>query len=287
MKNLIKLFEVGPRDGLQNEKKIIPTLQKIKLINLLSTIGFEQIETTSFVSQKKVPQLADATEVMKKIKRKNNTRYTVLIPNIFGFENAIKVGVNEIAVFTSATEEFSLKNINCTINESFKRFLPVIKLANENNILVRGYISCVIDCPYKGNVSPLAVLNVAEKLLEMGCYEISLGDTIGQGNPKKLSKLLNIITKKINPNLLVGHFHDTNNRAIENVFKSIEFGISKFDTSIGGLGGCPFAPGAKGNVSTRHLNNALNDAGWVTNLNNDNIIKTEKFLKEIGLKSRV
>ena len=246
--NYVSLVEVGPRDGLQNEKRIIDVADKIRLVNLLSDCGFESIEVTSFVSPKWVPQLADAAQVMAGISRRSEISYAVLTPNLKGYEMAKVSRPGEVAIFAAASETFSQKNINCTISQSLQRFEAIMDQAHTDKIPVRGYISCVVDCPYEGAVSPTAVANVAKQLLDMGCYEISLGDTTGKGTPLTIATMLDCVTQLIPPSKLAGHFHDTNQRALENIDVSLEKGIRRFDSSIGGIGGCPYAPGAQGNV---------------------------------------
>ncbi|MGB2439746.1 MAG: hydroxymethylglutaryl-CoA lyase [Candidatus Puniceispirillaceae bacterium] len=282
----IHLYEVGPRDGLQNEPENIATNDKIALINSLNEVGFSMIEATSFVSAKWVPQLGDAAEVMAGIARKQGIRYAALTPNMRGYEDARKSRMDEVAVFGAATQSFSQKNINCSIPESLARFRPVVAAALQDGIAARGYISVVVHCPYEGKVAPLAVLEMAEALLEMGCYEISLGDTTGHATPETVSALLDVLVPRLNPDILVGHFHDTRNRAIENVMTCLDYGLRKFDSSVGGLGGCPFAPGAKGNVSTSLLHDALVAAGWHTGLDRAALRKSEELVTKMGLKPR-
>ena len=282
----IHLYEVGPRDGLQNEPENIATNDKIALINSLNEVGFSLIEATSFVSAKWVPQLGDAAEVMAGIARKQGIRYAALTPNMRGYEDARKSRMDEVAVFGAATQSFSQKNINCSIPESLARFRPVVAATLQDGIAARGYISVVVHCPYEGKVAPLAVLEMAEALLEMGCYEISLGDTTGHATPETVSALLDVLVPRLNPDILVGHFHDTRNRAIENVMTCLDYGLRKFDSSVGGLGGCPFAPGAKGNVSTSLLHDALVAAGWHTGLDRTALRKSEELVTKMGLKPR-
>ena len=283
LNKFIKLVEVGPRDGLQNEKSTVSTADKIVLTDLLSETGFMLIEATSFVSPKWVPQLADASEVMAGITRADNVRYMALTPNIPGFERARAAGVDEIAVFAAASETFSQKNINCTIEESLNRFIPVINAAKAEGIAVRGYISTVVHCPYEGAIAPEPVLPIAEQLLEMGCYEISLGDTTGQGTPQTVSALLSHLTKALPPALLAGHFHDTNHQAVANVMTSLDFGLRCFDSAVSGLGGCPYAPGAKGNVSTRAVAEALHKEGWQTDLDMAKLTQAESHITSLNL----
>lgn len=254
----VKIVEVGPRDGLQNEKQLIPTSTKITLINDLVDAGLTYIEAGSFVNPKWVPQMADSADVFSGINRKANVTYAALIPNLQGFERAITVNANEVAIFAAASEAFSQKNINCSIAESLKRFEPVIEAAKEKNIPVRGYISCVAGCPYSGRVEFEQVANIANDLLSMGCYEISLGDTIGVGTAGQIQQLINTVATKIAIEKLAVHMHDTYGQALANIFASLEMGISVVDSSIAGLGGCPYAKGATGNVATEDLVYMLN-----------------------------
>jgi len=248
--NKITIVEVGPRDGLQNEPTYVPVNVKLKLINLLEDAGLSVIEATSFVSPKWVPQMADAKEVMQQLKQKKGIRYPVLTPNMKGFENALNAGAKEVAIFAAASETFSKKNINCSIDESLKNFQPLVKEAQSKNIPVRGYISCVMGCPYEGSISVAKVSDVAEQLFQMGCYEISLGDTIGTGNPALVKELLQTVFMKVPVNNLAVHFHDTYGQALANILAAIEMGISTIDTSVAGLGGCLYAKGASRNVAT-------------------------------------
>lgn len=275
----INIYEVGPRDGLQNEKTIIPTQSKIELINHLSAAGFSNIEAASFVSPKWVPQMADAAEVMAGINRQPGVTYSALTPNLRGLERALEAGVDEVAIFGAASETFSQKNINCSIAESIERFRPVAELAKHNNIPVRGYVSCVVGCPYEGDIAPTAVREAAEQMMALGCYEVSLGDTIGVGTPDTIRTMLEVVLESLSSNQLAGHYHDTNNRAVDNVFASLELGIKTFDSAIGGLGGCPYAPGAKGNVSTIALVEKLHEQGWQTGLDMAKLREAEIYLR--------
>jgi len=284
--NQVELIEVGPRDGLQNEPLPIPTEDKIRLVDQLSEAGFTRIEVTSFVSPKWVPQMADAAAVMAGIRRKQTIRYGVLTPNLHGFENALAAGADEVAIFGSASEGFSQKNINCSIAESLERFRPVTMAAAEHGIPVRGYISCVIACPYDGNTSPEAVAGVAETLLEMGCYEISLGDTIGAGTPQQIAAMLDCVVPKLGASRLAGHYHDTGGQALANIDTSLEYGLRRFDSAVGGLGGCPYAPGARGNVSTVMLARHLQKTGWNTGLDLNLLAETEVFIRSLGIKDK-
>ena len=274
----ITLYEVGPRDGLQNEPGFVPTADKIALIDLLSEAGLTRIEATSFVSPKWVPQMADAAEVMAGIRRAPGIRYAALTPNLKGFEAAKAAGVDEVAIFASASEGFSQRNINCSIAESLARFAPVAEAARAAGIHLRGYASCVIECPYDGPVAPEAVASVTRALLDMGCYEISLGDTIGKGRPGTVAALLAHLTDGIDPTRLAGHFHDTGGNALANVEVALDYGLRVFDAAIGGLGGCPYAPGARGNVSTLPLARMLAEAGWDTGLDLAALGRAEAFM---------
>ncbi|TNV77051.1 hypothetical protein FGO68_gene6594 [Halteria grandinella] len=247
----VKVVEVSPRDGLQNEKTWVPTETKINLINKLSDSGLRVVEATSFVSEKAIPQMKDNSEVLAGIIRKEGISYPVLVPNIKGMESALKQNVKEIAVFGAASEAFTQKNIKCSIEESLKRFEDVIAIAKRESIKVRGYVSCVMGCPYEGEIDPRLVNTVAQKLLDMGCYEISLGDTIGIGTPDKTYEMLQAV--KIDRSILAAHFHNTYNRAIQNLVIALSEGISIVDSSVAGIGGCPYAKGASGNVPTEDI----------------------------------
>lgn len=249
----VKLVEVGPRDGLQNETVIVPTHKKIAFIDLLSDTGLTNIEVTSFVSPKWIPQLADHREVFAQIKKPPGIHYSALVPNLKGLESALGVGVKEIAIFTAASETFCQKNINCSIKESLARFEEVIKNAKPHRIKVRGYVSCVLGCPYEGVIAPEAVAKVANELYQMGCHEISLGDTIGVGTPLKAKHLIEVVAKYVPLNSLAVHFHDTYGQAIANIFAALEEGIAVIDSSVAGLGGCPYAKGATGNVASEDV----------------------------------
>ncbi len=254
----VKIVEVGPRDGLQNEKQLIPTATKITLIENLVAAGLTYIEAGSFVNPKWVPQMADSAEVFAGIQRKTNITYAALIPNLQGFERAIAVNANEVAIFAAASEAFSQKNINCSIAESLQRFEPVMQAAKEKQIPVRGYISCVAGCPYSGEVDFQQVAEIAKNLLDMGCYEISLGDTIGVGTAGQIKQLIEVVAKNIAIEKLAVHMHDTYGQALTNIFASLEMGITVVDSSVAGLGGCPYAKGATGNVATEDLVYMLN-----------------------------
>ena len=278
MVETISIFEVGPRDGLQNIKNEIPINKKIELINILSTTGIGKIECGSFVSAKWVPQMRGTNEIFEEIIRRDGVKYTALTPNLKGFENALHAKVDEVAVFAAASETFSQKNVNCSIDESLARFRDIFEKARKKKIPVRGYVSCVVECPYEGYVAPKRVLEVTSKLLDMGCYEVSLGDTIGKGTPKKIDELLNVICGNLNPEQLAGHFHDTSDYAIKNVEVGLKYGITTFDTAIGGLGGCPYAPGAKGNLSTVQLINAIGIENFLGIPDLEMLLCAEKYL---------
>ena len=249
----VRMVDVGPRDGLQNESVTVPTEIKVGLIDRLTDAGFPAIEATSFVSPKWVPQMADNAKVMAAIRRKPGVRYPVLTPNMKGFEAALAAGCDEVAVFVAASETFSRKNINCSIAESLERAQPVTEAATANGVRVRGYISCVLGCPYEGNVAPERVRDVAAALRSMGCYEVSLGDTIGTGTPGKTKKLIATVAEAVPVEEQGGHFHDTYGQALANLYASLEMGVSTFDSSVAGLGGCPFAKGATGNVASEDV----------------------------------
>ena len=282
MDETISIFEVGPRDGLQNIKNEIPINKKIELINILSTAGIEKIECGSFVSAKWVPQMRGTNKIFEEIIRKNGVKYTALTPNLKGFENALHVKVDEVAVFAAASETFSQKNVNCSIDESLARFRDLFKKASEKKVPVRGYVSCIVECPYEGKISPESVLKVASQLLDMGCYEVSLGDTIGKGTPKTIEELLKVLCSEINQKKLAGHFHDTSDTAIRNVEIGLKYGLSTFDSAVGGLGGCPYAPGAKGNLNTRSLIEAFGINSFNEDLDLDKIKFAEKYIGKIN-----
>ena len=283
MDKKISIFEVGPRDGLQNIKNEIPINRKIELIDILSTTGIKKIECGSFVSAKWVPQMRGTDQIFEKIFRKDGVKYTALTPNLKGFENAMNVKVDEIAVFAAASETFSQKNVNCSIAESLERFEDIFKKARQRKIPVRGYVSCIVECPYEGKVKPEKVLEVTSRLLDMGCYEVSLGDTIGKGTPKTIEELLKVLCAELNQEKLAGHFHDTSDMALRNVEKGLKYGIYTFDSAIGGLGGCPYAPGAKGNLNTHSLINAFGIDSFGERIDLDKIKFAEKYIDEIKL----
>ncbi len=281
MAEFVRIHEVGPRDGLQNEKRIIPAIDKIKLVDMLSACGFEKIEVTSFVRADWVPQMADGAEVMAGITRKPGTLYTVLTPNLRGYQAACAARADEVAVFASASEGFSRHNINCSIAESLERFVPLVEQARRDGVPVRGYISCVVDCPYDGPTSPAGVADVAEKLLNLGCYEISLGDTIGTGTPERIKAMLDAVLERVPVASLAGHFHDTNGRAVDNVTVSLEKGLRVFDAAAGGLGGCPYAPGAEGNVATGRTVDHLHALGFESRIDRSLLAEAEAFARSL------
>ncbi|MCV2871021.1 hydroxymethylglutaryl-CoA lyase [Defluviimonas sp. WL0050] len=266
MSEVVEIVEMGPRDGLQNEKRIIPTAEKIALVDLLSRAGFRRIEVASFVSPKWVPQMADSAEVLAGITRRAGVRYAALTPNMKGYEGAKAAHADEVAIFASASEGFSKANLNCTIAESLERFKPVADAAKADGIPVRGYVSVVTDCPYDGRIAPSAVARVVADLRDMGCYEISLGDTIGQGRPETVDAMLTDVLNELPPDRLAGHYHDTAGRALANIDASLARGIRVFDAAVGGLGGCPYAPGAAGNVATEAVAAHLAALGYQTGL---------------------
>lgn len=262
----VEIFEVGPRDGLQNEARQIPTEDKIALVDCLSGAGFAQIEVASFVSPKWVPQMADSEQVLAGIRRAPGVRYAALTPNMKGFERAVAAHADEIAIFASASEGFSKANINASIAESVARFDPVLAAAREIGLPVRGYISCVTDCPFDGPTPPREAARVAEILWSRGVYEISLGDTLGQGTPERIDAMLAAVCDVVPPDRLAGHYHDTAGRALENIEASLARGLRVFDAAVGGLGGCPYAPGAAGNVATEAVHDRLVALGHETGL---------------------
>lgn len=269
MSGHVEIFEVGPRDGLQNEKREIPVAEKVALSDCLSRAGFRRIEVASFVSPKWVPQMAGSAEVLAGITRAPGVRYAALTPNMRGYQDAVAAKADEIAVFASASEGFSKANINASIAESIERFLPILEAAKEIGLPVRGYVSCVTDCPYDGAVAPASVAEVAARLFELGCYEVSLGDTIGQGTPDSISAMLAAVTAQVPAQMLAGHYHDTAGRALDNIEASLAQGVRVFDAAVGGLGGCPYAPGAAGNVATEAVHKRLTDLGYDTGLDAD------------------
>lgn len=274
----IKIVEVGPRDGLQNEPTLIDTDTKVEFIDRLSDAGLSVIETTSFVSPKWVPQLADAAEVMARIRRKPGVSYPVLVPNTQGMERALAAGVEEVAVFTAASETFSRRNTNCSIDESIERFRPVVAQAKKEGVRVRGYISCALGCPYEGAVNPDRVAAVAKRLYGLGCYEVSLGDTIGIGTALQAREMVTRVAREVPIERLGVHFHDTRGQALANILVCLELGVSVVDASVGGLGGCPYAKGATGNVATEDVLYMLHGMGIETGVDLDRLIEAGRFI---------
>ncbi|OIW20983.1 hypothetical protein TanjilG_26747 [Lupinus angustifolius] len=276
----VKIVEVGPRDGLQNEKNIVPTSVKIELIHRLASSGLSVIEATSFVSPKWIPQLADAKDVMKAVQNLDGIRLPVLTPNLKGFDAAVAAGAREIAVFASASESFSKSNINCSIEESLARYRAVTRAANELSIPVRGYVSCVVGCPVEGQISPSKVAYVAKELYDMGCFEISLGDTIGVGTPGTVVPMLLAVMAVVPAEKLAVHFHDTYGQSLPNILVSLQMGISAVDSSVSGLGGCPYAKGASGNVATEDVVYMLNGLGVKTNVDIGKLMLAGDFINK-------
>jgi hydroxymethylglutaryl-CoA lyase len=276
----MRMVEVGPRDGLQNEAEIVPTAVKIALIDKLSATGLAVVEVTSFVSAKWVPQMADGAEVMAGIARRSGTSYPVLVPNMRGFERALAAGAKEVAVFAAASESFSRRNINCSIAESLERFQPVMAAATAAGVKVRGYISCVLGCPYEGVVAPAKVADVSARLAEIGCYEISLGDTIGVGTPGKAAEMIEAVAARVPRERLAVHFHDTYGQALANILAALESGITVVDSSVAGLGGCPYAPGASGNVASEDVLYMLDGLGIETGVDLDALIAAGQFISD-------
>ena len=268
----VRLIEVGPRDGLQNEAQPISVADKVQLVDALSAAGLGYIEVGSFVSPKWVPQMAGSADVFAQIQRKPGVIYGALAPNLRGFEDALAAGVKEVAVFAAASEAFSQRNINCSISESLERFAPIMAAAQQHGVSVRGYVSCVLGCPYEGQVAPEQVAAVARELYSMGCYEVSLGDTIGTGTAGATRRMFEVVGKDVPRAKLAGHFHDTYGQAIANVYASLLEGIQVFDSSIAGLGGCPYAKGASGNVATEDVVYLLNGLGIDTGIDLEALI---------------
>ena len=277
----VEIFEVGPRDGLQNEARAIPVAEKVAFVDVLSRVGFRRIECASFVSPKWVPQMAGSADVLAGIKRADGVRYAALTPNMRGFEDAVLAKADEIAVFGSASEGFSRANVNASIAESLERFRPVCAAAAEIGLPVRGYVSCVVECPYDGPVAPAAVAKVAEALLAMGCYEISLGDTIGQGRPETIAAMLQAVKEVVPAAQLAGHYHDTNGQAVANIDASLEAGVRVFDAAVGGLGGCPYAPNAPGNVASEAVATHLASQGYATGLDLDQLQRAAQMARKM------
>lgn len=281
MPRQVRLVEVGARDGLQNEPVIIQSLDKIALINRLSASGLSTIEASSFVSPQRVPQMADASDILAGINRRPGVNYPVLVPNRQGLEAALSAGAEEVAVFSAASETFSQRNINCSITQSLERFARVTELALSKGIKVRGYISCVAGCPYEGAVDAKIVADIAARLVELGCYEVSLGDTIGVATPGQVQTLLEVVAQKIPKRQLAVHFHDTYGQALVNILVAMERGVTVVDSSVAGLGGCPFAPGASGNVATEDVLYMMNGLGIHTGVDLDLLIEAGLFISNL------
>ncbi|NLY59113.1 MAG: hydroxymethylglutaryl-CoA lyase [Gammaproteobacteria bacterium] len=274
----VRLVEVGPRDGLQNEARPITLAQRMELVDRLSAAGLNHIETGSFVSPRWVPQMADSAAVFDGIQRRPGVCYSALVPNLQGMQAAIAAGATEVAVFASASEGFSQRNINCSINESLQRFAPVMALAAEQGMAVRGYLSCVLGCPYDGPVAPEQVAAVSAELLAMGCYEISLGDTIGVGVASATRQLIEVVSQKVPRDQLAGHFHDTYGQALSNIYAALLEGVSVFDSSVAGLGGCPYAKGASGNVASEDVLYMLSGMGISTGVDLEQLVATGQWV---------
>jgi len=276
----IRLVEVSPRDGLQNIKNHVSTKTKVTLIEKLSLAGVKNIEVASFVSPKWVPQMADAAQVLQKLTAEDEVQYTVLTPNLKGLERAIECGVSEIAVFSAASESFTQKNTNCSIEGSLERIEALMQLALSNKIRVRGYVSCVLGCPYEGDIDPNVVADISKKLIDMGCYEVSLGDTIGIGTPLKAQQMLETVIKKVPANKIGLHFHDTRGQALANIAACLEYGIASIDASVAGLGGCPYAKGASGNVSTEDVIYMLDGLGIETGIDLAKLVEAGDYITQ-------
>ena len=281
MTEKVTIFEVGPRDGLQNEKRLIPAEDKIRLVDLLSDCGFTKIEVTSFVSPKWVPQMADNAEVMAGITRKPGISYAVLTPNLKGYEAAKAAKADEVAIFASASEGFSKANVNATIAESLERFAPIVEAAKRDGMPVRGYVSCVTDCPFDGPTPPAMVARSVGYLRDAGCYEVSLGETIGHGTPETIDAMLNAVLQEMPADRLAGHYHDTKGRALDNIAVSLERGLRTFDSSAGGLGGCPYAPGAAGNVDTMRVIEMVEERGFDTGIDRVRLAEAAAFAQSL------
>lgn len=283
----VTIIEVGPRDGLQNEPIFVPTSVKVDFINLLSSSGLKDIEITSFVSAKSIPQLADNEAVFQGIEKPTGIHFSALVPNLYGMQKAMRAGIKDIAVFTAASDLFNQHNINCSIEESLDRIRPIMELALEQDIQVRAYISCALGCPYQGAINPKEVLKIAEQLLELGAHEISLGDTIGVGTPKQTTDLIKAIESSIPLSKIAMHFHDTYGQAIANTYAALESNIRRFDSSVAGLGGCPYARGASGNVSTEDMLYLLHGLGIQTGIDIYDVVAAgDMICKAMGRKNQ-
>ena len=283
---MIKIVEVGPRDGLQNETATVPTDTKVAFVNALSETGVEEIEVSAFVSPHKVPQLSDAGDVFRKIRRKDGVLYSALVPNELGLERAVAAKVDRISLFTAASETFNRKNINTSVEGSLKRFRPIVKRAMRMGLPIRGYLSTAFWCAFEGRIPPLAVVDLAQKLTDMGVGEVSISDTIGKATPDEVAKLLDALLPRVAPEQIAMHFHDTHGRAVANVLKSRTYGIQIFDASVGGLGGCPFAPGAAGNVATESVVEALTGQGEAVGVDIDKLLRARELLDPFLLEER-
>ncbi|GIK98080.1 MAG: 3-hydroxy-3-isohexenylglutaryl-CoA/hydroxy-methyl glutaryl-CoA lyase [Alphaproteobacteria bacterium] len=277
----VRLVEVGPRDGLQNEPAIVGAADKVALIERLAEAGLRTIEVGSFVSPKWVPQMADTAEVLQRLRRRPGVSYPVLVPNLKGLEAALAQAVEEVAVFAAASESFSRKNVNCSIEESLDRFAPVLERARAHGLKVRGYVSCVLGCPYEGAVAASAVASVAARLREMGCYEISLGDTVGVGTPGAAQRMIGAVAERVPIDRLAVHFHDTWGQGLANIYASLETGVSVVDSSVGGLGGCPYAKGATGNVATEDVLYMLDGLGIATGVDLGGVVEAAEFISGV------
>ena len=276
----VRVVEVGPRDGLQNEPAPVPLETKVAFIDMLSETGLPVIEAGAFVSPKWVPQMADSAEVLKRIRQRPGVSYPVLVPNVKGLEAALAAGAQEIAVFGAASESFSQRNINCSIDESLERFARVSDMAQSAGLKVRGYVSCVLGCPYEGEIAPEAVAHVAEALVGMGCYEVSLGDTIGIGTPAKAQRMIEAVAAEVDIRHLAAHFHDTYGQALANLLAVLQMGVATVDASVSGLGGCPYAPGASGNVATEDVVYMLHGLGIGTGIDLDRLVAAGAFISQ-------
>ena len=279
--NFVKIVEVGPRDGLQNEKTPLTLDDRKNLILDLMKTGLKNIEVGSCVSAKWVPQMADSDVLYSQLPQDPEIQFSLLTPNLKGFESALSVGCTEVAVFTAASESFTQKNINCSIEESFEKFADVLQQAKQHDIKVRGYVSCIVDCPYEGAIDPQKVAEVTSKLIDLGCYEVSLGETIGTATPDRVANVWNACLERIEPQFLAGHFHNTYGMAIANIYQSLQQGIRIFDSSISGLGGCPYAKGASGNVSTEDLFYLLSKMGYETGIDVNALMQASQNISQI------
>ncbi|WP_288396156.1 hydroxymethylglutaryl-CoA lyase [uncultured Acinetobacter sp.] len=280
MNDYVKIVEVGPRDGLQNEKQALSIEQRLSFINDLIDAGLKFIEVGSCVSAKWVPQMSQSDKLFKLLPQRDDLNLSLLTPNLKGFDAALAVGCKEVAVFTAASESFTRKNINCSIDESLERFSEIFQAAQANHVRVRGYVSCMVDCPYEGAIDPKQVVNVVKRLYEMGCYEISLGETIGTATPDRVQKVWQACLAELDSNILAGHFHNTYGMAIANIYQSLQHGIRVFDSSLAGLGGCPYAKGASGNVATEDLYYLLSQIGYETGINLEKLMLASQNISQ-------